>query len=190
VAAPLHDRVHLRPNFLAPADVLRVISALDRLSASWIDSGALALLGRGGTSQVRATDLMAQAPLDELRSLLAPAVLRWVQSRGFGFATPPTLQLFPVRMIGSEETPAYQEPHVDSYGADAGPPVCTNVYYARATAASGGELVVAKGAGADLDDPIVVTPQANTLATFPGARVHAVRPLRGGERLSVVINFY
>jgi hypothetical protein len=37
---------------------------------------------------------------------------------------------------------------------------------------------------------VLVRPSANTLVTFAGDRVHWVRPLFAGERLSVVINLY
>jgi hypothetical protein len=93
-------------------------------------------------------------------------------------------------MDGDAASPAYQEPHVDSYGPDPGPPICTNVFYAVANANVGGELAVAARSGADLDDPILISPRPNLLASFAGDRVHAVRPLYAGERLSVVINFY
>jgi 2OG-Fe(II) oxygenase superfamily len=191
MAAALSDRVHLRANFLPPAALLQVLAACDRLGPSWTDSRTLRLVGRGGTSQVRPDDIAALGALGELRQVLGPAVLRAAQSCGFGFAAPPTLQIFPVRMAGSDTEPAYQQPHVDSHGPDRGAPVCTNVFYARVRDVVGGDLVVARSGGAAFEDaPIVVAPKANTLATFPGDRVHAVRPLRAGERLSVVVNLY
>jgi len=52
----------------------------------------------------------------------------------------------------------------------------------------GVELAV--GRADDLDDPVLVTPEANAMVSFPGECVHWVRPLHAGERLSVVIGFY
>jgi predicted 2-oxoglutarate/Fe(II)-dependent dioxygenase YbiX len=149
------------------------------------------LLGRGTTLQVRPTDLVAQGPLDEIREALAPPALLAARASGFRFAVPPSLQLFPVRMLGDAADPAYQEPHTDSVGADIAAPICSNVFYARVQGLVGGELAVAARAGSALaDDAVALTPVANTLVTFPGDRVHAVRPLYAGERVSVVINFY
>jgi predicted 2-oxoglutarate/Fe(II)-dependent dioxygenase YbiX len=166
-----------------------VLAALDRLGPAWAPSQEMRLLGRGHTTQVRPTDLVARGPLDEIRQALAPAVLRWAQTCGFRFAAPPTLQLFPVRMLGDAADPAYQEPHVDSYGPEAATPICSSVFYAKVLGVAGGELAVAKPGG-DLSDAAELSPSANTLVTFPGDRVHAVRPLLAGERISVVINFY
>jgi len=96
--------------------------------------------------------------------------------------------MFPVRMLGDAERPPHQEPHVDSNDTHAGPPICTSVFYAKVRSVRGGELAV--GQADDLDDPVLVTPAANTMVSFAGECVHWVRPLYAGERLSVVINFY
>lgn len=184
------DGLFVRRSFLPPAALLGLLAALDRLGPAWAPSRDMRLLGRGHTSQVRPTDLVAQGPLDEIRQTLAPAVLRWARGCGFRFPAPPTLQLFPVRMLGDAADPAYQEPHTDSYGAEAATPICSNVFYARMHGARGGALAVAAKPGGDLSDAVEFTPTANTLVTFPGDRVHAVRPLLAGERISVVINFY
>lgn len=180
--------VHVQPNFLPPLALSKTLAALDRLSSSWRPSEALGLLGRSHTSQVRAGDLVVQAPLDEIRGNLAVAALQWARRCGFAFRAPPFLQIFPVRMVGDAERPAHQEPHVDSNGAQAGPPVCTNVFYAKVKDARGGELAV--GRPDDAGDPVMVRPAPNTMVSFPGQCVHWVRPLYAGERLSVVINFY
>ena len=124
--------------------------------SSWRPSEALGLLGRSHTSQVRASDLVVQAPLDEIRLNLAGATLEWAKRCGFPFRAPPFLQMFPVRMLGDAERPPHQEPHVDSNDTQAGPPICTNVFYARVLAARGGELAV--GQADDLDDPVLVAP--------------------------------
>ena len=181
-------RVHVHRDFLPPLALSRTLAALDRLSPSWRSSEALGLLGRSHTSQVRASDLVAQAPLEQIRLYLAGATLQWAKRCGFAFRAPPFLQIFPVRMLGDPDRAPHQEPHVDSNDTQAGPPICTNVFYARVLAARGGELAV--GRADDLDDPVVVTPEANTMVSFAGACVHWVRPLYAGERLSVVINFY
>jgi hypothetical protein len=180
--------VHVQPNFLPPLALSRTLTALDRLGSSWRPSETLGLLGRSRTSQVRGSDLVVQAPLDELRLNLADAALQWALRCGFSFRAPPFLQMFPVRMLGDAERPAHQDPHVDSNDTQAGPPVCTNVFYARVLAAQGGELAVARSD--DLEDPVLVFPTPNTIVSFPGECVHWVRPLHSGERLSVVINFY
>jgi hypothetical protein len=148
----------------------------------------MGLLGRGGTSQIRASDVVVQAPLDELRNNLAVAALEWAKRCGFHFRAPPFLHLFPVRMVGDKEHPAHQEPHVDTSNVRSGPPICTNVFYARLLAAEGGEIAV--GRAGDISDPVLVTPTPNTMVSFAGECVHWVRPLFAGERLSVVINFY
>jgi len=170
--------------------MLKVLGALDRLSAAWASSEDLGLLGRGQTGQIRVTGIAAQAQMDEIRETIAPAALDWTRSCGFRFASAPHLQLFPVRMVGDAKTPAYQEPHLDSHANQPGPPICTNVFYAKTQGVKGGDLAIARRGGPDLADPIVVQPSANAIATFAGDRVHWVRPLYAGERLSVVINFY
>ena len=186
--APRPPRVHVQRDFLPPLALSQTLAALDRLSPSWRPSEALGLLGRSHTSQVRASDLVAQGPLDEIRRNLANATLEWARRCGFPFRDPPFLQIFPVRMLGDADHPPHQEPHVDSSDRRPGPPICTNVFYARIVAAEGGELAVARGD--DLDDVVLVAPAANTIVSFAGACVHWVRPLQAGERLSVVVNFY
>jgi hypothetical protein len=177
------------PAFLPPAAMLRVLSAFDRLAASWVGSEAMGLVGRGGTGQIQPATLAAQGQLDAMRETLAPAVLQWAKACGFWFPSAPRLQLFPVRMVGDSQAPAYQEPHTDSFAGVDRPPICTSVFYARCKAIVGGDLAVSSD-GHDLADPVLVRPVANTLASFPGDRVHWVEPLVGGERLSVVINLY
>jgi hypothetical protein len=184
------DDVFVHRGFLPPFAMLKVLGALDRLSAAWASSEDLGLLGRGQTGQIRVTGIAAQAQMDEIRELVAPAALDWARSCGFRFATAPHLQLFPVRMVGDAKSPAYQEPHLDSNASQPGPPICTNVFYAKTQGVTGGDLAVARRDGPDLTDPVVVQPTANSIATFAGNRVHWVRPLYAGERLSVVINFY
>jgi hypothetical protein len=136
---------------------------------------------------VRPGDLAAQAPLDEIRGVLAPAVLAWARRGGFWFPRPPQLQLFPVRMIGDATHPPHQEPHTDSSAAAAGPPICTNIFYVRASGLSGGALAAQSDGEAT---PVILTPTPNTVVTLPGDRVHWVEPLLAGERISVVVNFY
>jgi len=180
----------MRRGFLSPFAMLKVLGALDRLSAAWASSQALGLLGRGQTGQIRVSGIAAQAHMDEIRETIAPAALHWARSCGFSFAAAPHLQLFPVRMVGDAKAPAYQEPHLDSNASQPGPPICTNVFYAKTQGIAGGDLAVARRRGPDLADPVHVQPTANTIVTFAGDRVHWVRPLYAGERLSVVINFY
>jgi hypothetical protein len=175
--------------FLPPLVMLKVLAALDRLAPSWAPSEALGLLGRGGTSQVRPTNLVVQTQLDEIRLALAPAAERWARSCGFRLPKAPYLALFPVKMVGDAKSPAHQEPHTDSSAGQAGPPVCTNVFYVTARSVEGGALAVATADG-DLSDPLTVHPTPNTIISFAGDRVHWVEPLYAGERLSVVINFY
>src|SRR5580704_9568626 len=134
------DGLFVHRGFLAPAAMLRLLAAFERLAPSWAPSLEMRLLGRGQTSQVRPTDLIAQGPLDEIRQALAPAVLQWARACGFRIPAAPTLQLFPVRMLGDTVTPAYQEPHTDSYGDIPSFPICSNVFYAKATAIEGGDL--------------------------------------------------
>ena len=178
----------MQPGFLPPLALSKTLGALDRLSSSWRASEALGLLGRSHTSQVRGSDVAVQGPLEQLHLNLASNALQWARRCGFQFRKPPFLQIFPVRMVGDAEQPALQEPHVDSIDTQAGPPICTNVFYARVSATEGGELALAPSG--DVDNPIVVAPTPNTIVSFPGDCVHWVRPLYAGERLSVVINFY
>ena len=185
----LAEGVFAGRNFLSPFELVKLLGVLDRLSPNWVSSEALGLLGRGGTEQVRSADLSVQALLDEIRLALAPAALRWARSCGFRLPAAPHLQLFPVRMIGDPAAPARQEPHVDSYAGQPRPPLCTNVFYARARAIQGGDLAVADRE-ANLADPLVIQPSPNTVISFAGKRIHWVQPLYGGERVSVVINFY
>jgi hypothetical protein len=189
MAEPLSNGVYVRRDFLSFPALLKTLEVLDRLSASWTPSQALGLLGRGQTGQIRPTDIAVQAQLDQVGRALAPAAMDWSRACGFRFPHAPQVQMFPVRMVGDRETPAYQDPHVDSYAGQSHPPICTNVFYARTQAIEGGGLAVAR-TEADLTDPIVVQPTANTMVTFAGDRVHWVQPLYAGERLSVVIDFY
>lgn len=184
------EGVFVRRGFLPPFVMVKVLGALDRLSASWSSSQDLGLLGRGQTGQIRVTGIAAQAQLDEIRQAVAPAALHWARSCGFRLPAAPHLQLFPVRMVGDAQAPAFQEPHTNSHAGQPGPPICTNVFYAKALNISGGHLAVARHGDPDLIDPIQVQPTANSIVTIPGDRVHWVKPLFGGERLSVVINFY
>jgi hypothetical protein len=185
----LSDGVFVGRNFLSPFDLVRLLDLLQRLSPSWASSEALGLLGRGGTEQIRPNNLAVQALLDEIRLMLAPAALRWARSCGFALPAAPHLQLFPVRMVGDAAAPARQEPHVDSHAGQPRPPRCTNVFYATVRAVDGGALAVADRA-ANLADPLVIQPSPNTVISFSGERIHWVQPLYGGERVSVVINFY
>jgi 2OG-Fe(II) oxygenase superfamily len=189
MADPSSNGVYSRPNFLPLPALLKMLDGLDRLSAHWAPSQSLGLLGRGHTSQIRATDIAVQAQLDEIGRYIAPAALQWARTCGFWFSDLAPSQLFPVKMVGDAQTPAYQDPHVDSYAGQSNPPICTNVFYARTHAIEGGGLAIAK-AESDLEEPIVVQPSANTMVTFAGDRVHWVQPLFAGERISVVIDFY
>jgi hypothetical protein len=182
--------VFIGRNFLAPLEMAKLLGALEGLSSSWASSEALGLLGRGGTQQVRPSNLAIHARLDEIRLTLAPAALRWAKACGFRLPAAAQLQLFPVRMVGDAATPAHQAPHTDSFASQPGPPVCTNVFYARARAIEGGDLAVSTGGADPLADPLIVRPAPNTIVSFAGDRVHWVQPLHAGERLSVVINFY
>jgi hypothetical protein len=183
----LAEGVYRRRSFLPPQALLRVVDALSRLSVSWRSSEAMGLLGRGSTGQVSAGSLAAQGPLDEIREILAPAVLDWARRCGFWFPRPPQLQIFPVRMVGDAERPARQEPHVDSHPTHPGPPICTNVFYARFAGVVGGDLAV-QGNGAA--PPLRVRPGPNDIVSFAGERVHWVEPLIAGERVSLVVNLY
>ena len=172
MAEPLANGVHIRRDFLSLSALLKLLGGLDRLSQRWESSEALGLLGRGKTTQIRAADIAVQAQIDEIGHAIAPGALLWARTCGFRLPAAPQIQLFPVRMVGDAETP-----------------ICTNVFYARTQAIEGGDLLVAKS-GSDFSDPIVVQPTTNTLVTFAGDRVHCIRPLYAGERLSVVLNFY
>ena len=182
--------VFVRRGFLSPFAMVKVLGALDRLSASWAPSQDLGLLGRGQTGQIRVTVIAAQAQMDEIRLTVAPAVLHWARGCGFQLPAAPHLQLFPVRMVGDARSPAFQEPHTDSHATQSGPPICTSVFYAKTQNISGGDFAVARKGDLDLADPILVRPTANSIVTIAGERVHWVRPLFAGERLSLVINFY
>ena len=185
---PRSEGVFVRRNLLAPLEFARLLAALDRLSGSWTPSQSLGLLGRAQTSQIRASDIAVQGRLDEIRQVLAPSALHWARACGFRLPAAPHVQMFPVRMTGDAKTPAYQEPHLDSDASQPGPPICTNVFYARARGVVGGELAAQRGP--DIDDPVAIAPAPNTIVTLAGDRVHWVQPLYAGDRLSVVVNFY
>ncbi|HUO12868.1 MAG TPA: hypothetical protein VMU37_08945, partial [Caulobacteraceae bacterium] len=172
MAEPHSDGIFIRRDFLSPFALAKVLAAFDRLAPRWTDSESLGLLGRGGASQLRADDIAARAQLDQIRAVLAPAALQWARSCGFRFPPQPYLQMFPVRLVGSAERPAYQEPHLDSDVGHARPPICTNVFYARAHQVQGGELAAKRGA--DLAEPVTVAPTPNTIVTIRGDRVHWV----------------
>jgi hypothetical protein len=185
----LGEGVFVRRDFLAFSALLKMLDVVDRLAARWTPSQSLGLLGRGHTSQIRPTDIAVQSLLNEIGNAIAPATVDWARACGFRFTAAPQVQLFPVRMLGDAETPAYQEPHVDSYAGQPHPPICTSVYYVRTRDIEGGGLAVSR-TEADLSDPIVFHPTANTIVSFAGDRVHWVEPLLAGDRLSVVINLY
>jgi hypothetical protein len=185
---PRSPGVFVRRDFLPPFELARVLGALDRLSGRWTASEGLGLLGRANTRQIRPTDILAHSQLDEIRLILAAPVVRWARSCGFRLPPAPHVQMFPVWMSGDAESPASQEPHTDTRGDPPLEPLCTNVFYARVTRVVGGALAVRRGE--TLDDPIVVAPAVNTIATIGGDRVHWVQPLYAGERLSVVVNLY
>jgi hypothetical protein len=185
----LADGVNVRRDFLPLPALLKMLDVLDRLSTHWTPSEALGLVGHGQTSQIRPTDIAVQAQLDEIGRAIAPAAVQWARACGFWFPETSPIQLFPVRMVGDTVKPAYQDPHVDSYAGQPRPPICTNVFYARTHGIVGGDLAVAR-AGADLANPAVIRPAANTMVSFAGDRVHWVQPLYAGERLSIVIDFY
>ena len=180
----------LRRSFLPPAELLRMLGALDRLAGRWRSSQELGLLGRGGAWQLRPTDLAAQAQLDIIRDVIAVPTLRGARACGYRFGDAPFMAIFPVRMVGDAKTPAFQEPHRDSNAGQPHPPVCTNVFYARTQAVTGGKLAIATPGRDDLSNPTLVAPSVNTIVTMPGDRVHWVEPLYAGERLSVVINVF
>ena len=93
-------------------------------------------------------------------------------------------------MIGDPDVPAYQEPHHDTHGGQPHPPVCTNVFYAKAEKVVGGCLAVTPMGRPNATDALTIKPVVNVLASFSGDRVHWVEPLYAGERLSIVVNFY
>ncbi|MGH6957191.1 MAG: hypothetical protein ACREEW_11065, partial [Caulobacteraceae bacterium] len=126
---PAAEGLYVRRGFLSPLDLTRALAALERLSAKWASSEALGLLGRGRTTQVLATDIAVRTRLDEIGRALAGPTLAWARACGFLLPPSPHIQLFPVRMVGDAERPAYQDPHVDSDSSQAGPPVCTSVFY-------------------------------------------------------------
>jgi hypothetical protein len=190
MSKPDPDGVFLRRDFLSPPEMAAVLAALDRLSGSWTPSEALRALGRGRTDQVRSGDFVANAALDQIRRVLAPAALTWARACGFKLPISPLIQMFPVRMIGDGETPAYQEPHHDTQGGRPHPPICTNVFYAKIDGVVGGGLAVTPEGRPDAPDPLVISPAVNAVASFSGERVHWVQPLYAGERLSIVVNFY
>jgi hypothetical protein len=184
------DGVFLQREFLAPLEMDAVLTALDRLSPCWAPSEALRALGRGRTDQVRGSDFVVQGALDQIRRLLTPPMLKWARGCGFKLTISPLVQIFPVRMMGATETPAYQEPHHDTREGSPYPPVCTNVFYARLEDIAGGGLAVTPEGRPDSTTPLVIAPAVNTVASFSGERVHWVEPLYAGERLSIVVNFY
>jgi hypothetical protein len=186
---PVADGVYLRRDFLPPSDMDAVLKALNRLSSSWTPSEALRALGRGRTDQVRGADFVVQAALDQIRRVLSPAALRWARTCGFNLPVSPHLQLFPVRMIGDAQAPAYQEPHHDTQRDRPHPPICTNVFYAKIEGVVGGDLAVTPRGQPDAE-PLTIPPAVNAIASFDGDRVHWVQPLYAGERLSIVVNFY
>src|SRR5690348_15843618 len=124
-------------DFLSPAALLRVLSALAGLAPLWRPSDELGLVGRGGAFQVRGGELAAQPHLDGLSGLRALAALQWAQRCGFRFESAPRLQLFPVRMVVDLDAPVRQESHVDSLGDSSLAPICTSVFYAAVRAADG-----------------------------------------------------
>ncbi len=142
--------------------MLKVLAALDRLAPSWASSEELGLLGRGGTAQVRPTNLVVQAQLDEIRLALAPAAERWARRCGFRLPKAPYLALFPVKMTGDARSPAHQEPHTDSSTGQPGPPVCTVSSTSR-RGRSKGALWQSRRRTATCPTPLTIHPTPNTI---------------------------
>jgi|SRR5579875_3689465 len=184
------DGVHLSRDFLPSPQLAAVLAALDNLSTSWTPSQTLLALGRGRTDQVSGASFVSQTALDQIRRVLAPAVLRQARACRFDLPAAPHLQLFPVRMIGDPQSPAYQEPHHDTLSGSLRPPVCTSVFYAKLEGVIGGRLAVTPTGRPDSTDALAVPPAVNLLASFGGERVHWVERLYEGERVSIVVNLY
>lgn len=94
-------------------------------------------------------------------------------------------QVFPVRMRGSRHDPPHQAAHLDhSHGET---PTVTSIYYPEVLYTEGGALVLFDEDGLPQDR---VEPVSDLLVVMDGRTVHAVEPLVGGRRTSLVVNFY
>lgn len=170
-------------SFLGPELRTRLIGLLEQTSPKWQRSDEQGRTGRGDTYQLSTEVDRSSAQLNQFRALLSSVVYERIQ-RDFDLPEPAHLdvQVFPVRMCGSVDDPPHQAAHVDN--RDGGCPAVTTVYYASCHDLLGGEILLHG------DEPAMVSPAADLLVAFPGDRLHEVLPLQGGERLSVVCNFY
>lgn len=183
------DTIDVIPSFLGTERRNSILQVLDSPTLSWAPSEALAKTGRGNVFQL-ATDADRQTPqMMNIKSIFAAIVYAKLAQR-WHLLDPNSLrvQVFPVKMTAGEDT--FQLPHVDHSGNDI--PLVTAIYYAHLEDVVGGELLVyPEGArGESGDYPRHVHPVLDTLVAIRGNRVHAVAPLLGGSRTSLVCNFY
>lgn len=177
-----------QPSFLGELRRLVVLQMLDAPTLKWARSDTL---GRTGSGKVWQLADRAQHSAPEMVSLsrfLAGAVHAELQVKRPG-ALPDvdltTTQVFPVRMKGSRDDPPEQHTHRDR--AMGRTPSVTTIYYPDVQHAEGGDLVL-------FDEWKLETgriePVADLLVAINGNTLHAVEPLVGGVRTSVVVNFY
>lgn len=190
----ISERIHSNesPGLVEHREILDQVQAFIAMSAircpslSWHPSESLGLTGRGGVFQLQGPSL----ELDPLRALLAERAQKIALTSGFQLCASCDVQAFFVRMVGDGAVPALQLPHVDRSESYAAPPVCTCVYYLEIANCEGGELALFERGSDAMTPKQIAVPCQNSMIVFPGDQLHAVLPLRQGNRVSVVINFY
>jgi len=172
------------PQLLGSSRRERLVAALESEGPLRASSASLGHTGNGNVEQLAPGPGYVSAELSMIRELVASMSYQ-ATATAFALPDPSRLapQVFPVWMRGSIDEPASQRPHVDNLNGKR--PLLTSVYYARIRNADGGQIVL----GAE-PDRLVLQPDEDDLVAFPGDTVHAVSDLRGGDRLSIVCNFY
>lgn len=188
-----------RKEFLGEARRQRFEDLLNSVELSWENSQRLGFAGRGDVRQ-----LAGQAERESTRASVMQQVITslvYDEIAPLGLPAPEDLivNAFPVSMTGALDCPAAQLPHRDS-SADGRRPVVTAIYYVSACQVTGGELLVLPPGEETAEYPdwealrrtaqIIVPPHVDVLAVIDGNAVHAVAPLTGGTRTSIVCNFF
>ncbi len=188
-----------RDGFLGGTQRERFERLLDSGDFSWESSQKLGFAGRGDVRQLAGKADRESPRASVMQQTIASLIYDELAPLGLPAPEELTANAFPVRMAGAPRRPAVQLPHRDS-SASGRRPVVTAIYYVAARQVAGGELLVLPPAAEAAEHPdwkalrdtarIIVPPREDALAVIGGDVVHAVAPLTGGTRISIVCNFF
>jgi hypothetical protein len=177
----------LEDDFLSESEIDVVRAVFESDSVNWTVAEDAGRAATGNALQLADHTEHRRPEVREMAELVAGRIFdRMVSEIGSELPAAESIrpQVFPVRMRGSRDHPAAQRPHRDH--DDGKYPGLTCVYYPWAEALEGGRLTVHRPDGATLH----VDPKSNRLCVMNGDTLHSVEPLLGGERWTVVTNFY